>query len=87
MKPRWNERGIMEWFSKMKKMSYSQFLEKLQSYGHEAYEAGIREGESEGAWWTDEQIYRLLRSERIGEERARRIVEKLAEGPEDGETN
>lgn len=83
MRPEWNERGIVEWFSKMKKMSYSQFLEKLHSYGAASYQAGIREGEAEGAWWTDEQIYDLLRSERIGDARARRIVEKLVEGSEE----
>ena len=83
MKTDWNEKGILEWFNKMKKMSYSQFLEKLQSYGHQVYEAGVEEGESTGSWWTDVEIFDLLRSERIGAERAQRIVEKLVEGHED----
>ena len=80
MKIEFADRGIMDWYGKMKRMSYSQFLTKLHDFGAKSFEQGLREGEDEGTWWTDEQIYELLRAERIGPERARRIVEKLVEG-------
>ena len=78
----YKERDIIDMFSKMKKMSVRQFRKWVVSYGRASYEAGLREGEAEGAWWSDDEIFRILRSERIGEEKAHRIISKLLERKE-----
>ena len=71
---------ILIQYNKVKKMSLAQFRQWLQAYGRACYEEGLRTGETEGSWWSDEQIYQELRREKIGADRARRIVQKLAEG-------
>ena len=75
-----NEKLIISQFARMNKMSYSQFYSWLEQYGSQAYEIGLEEGQEVGELWTDVQIYELLRSEHIGQDRAVRIVEKLLEG-------
>ena len=82
----YNERDIIDSFSRVKKLSYRQFKEWLLSYGKAAYQMGLAEGENEGAWWSDDEIFQILREERIGAEKARRIIEKLLEreGVENG---
>lgn len=74
------DREILEWFNKLKRMSYSQFEESLKKYGYESYKMGVEEGERTGTLWTEEQIYDLLCSEGIGAEKAARIVERLVNG-------
>ena len=70
---------ILEFYGKLKRMSYSQFEERLKQFGYESYKLGIEEGEGVGTLWTDEEIFDLLCSEGIGVEKARRIVERLVE--------
>ena len=81
-----SEKPTIDLFGKVKKMSYKQFREFHGKYGGAGREMGYDERYEEamgvGQLWTDEEIYRLLRSEKIGEERARRIVDKLLEGTE-----
>ena len=72
---------ILIQYNKVKKMSLLQFRQWLQAYGQACYEEGLRTGEQEGAWWSDVEIYQVLRGERIGADRARRIMQKLADGP------
>lgn len=67
-------------YNKVKKMSLVQFRQWLSAFGKACFEEGLATGEAEGAWWSDEQIYQLLRAEKIGADRARRIVQKLADG-------
>ena len=69
-------------FSEIKKMSFRQFDTWLTQYGFECFQTGLHEGEKEGVWWADTQIFDLLRSEKIGEDRANRIIKKLLEGAE-----
>lgn len=71
------DRELIDQFSRLKKMSYPQFKDWIGKYGAASFQMGIEEGESEGAWWTDEEIYQLLRAERIGAERAQRIIDAL----------
>ena len=46
------------------------------------YKSGFEDGLDVGEMWSDKLIYRLLREEKVGEERAMRIVEKLVDGTE-----
>lgn len=57
-------------------------LNDFNRWFRDVYEAGLNAGAAYGALWRDDEIYMLLRSERIGEERAWRIVEKLLEREE-----
>ena len=74
-----NERDVIDAFSRLKKFSYRQFKEWLVSFGKASYQVGLDDGEAEGAWWSDDELFRILREERIGAEKARRIIEKLLE--------
>ena len=71
---------------KVKKMPPAQLMEWLIAFGKACFEDGLRTGEAEGAWWSDEQVFEMLRSEKIGAERARRIAQKLADGPDGSPT-
>lgn len=73
----------------MKAVSFSDFkrvkgmsLNTFNRWITEIYKSGFGDGLDVGEMWTDKTIYRLLRMEKLGEERARRIAEKLAEGEE-----
>lgn len=81
---RLSEKPTIDLFGNIKKMSYKQFRDFLGRYGKASHEMGYEEAMKVGELWTDEEIYALLRSEKIGEQRARRIVDKLLEGTEGG---
>ena len=70
-------------YTKVRKMSFNEFRKWLEGCAMAYFEEGLRTGEAEGAWWSDEQVYDVLRAEKIGPERARRIASRLAEGPEE----
>jgi len=70
-------------YNKVKRMSLVQFRQWVAAYGKACYEDGLRTGEAEGSWWSDEQIYQMLRGEKIGPDRARRITQALTDGPEE----
>ena len=74
------DREILEWFNKLKRMSYSQFEESLKKYGYESYKMGVEEGERTGTLWTEEQIYDLLLSKGIDKDLAIDITNELVEG-------
>ena len=71
---------ILDWFNKLRKMSYSQFEKKVQAYGYESFRQGVEEGERTGTMWTDEQIYDLLLSKGIDKDLAIDITNELVEG-------
>ena len=75
----YQERDLIDAFHKVKKMSYRQFKEWIVEYGKVAFQMGLEEGEAVGAMWSDEEVFQLLRSERIGAEKAQRIIDKLLE--------
>ena len=75
----YKERDIINIFSRVKKMSFRQFREWIVEYGKAAFRMGLEEGEAEGAMWSDEEVFQILRSERIGAEKAQRIINKLLE--------
>ena len=73
------ERDMIDIFSRVKKMSFRQFKEWIIEYGRVAFQMGLEEGEAEGAMWSDTEVFWILRSERIGAEKAKRIIDKLLE--------
>lgn len=63
---------------KVRSMSLNQFNKWVTTI----YKTGFDDGLDVGIMWDDKTIYKLLRQEKIGEERAMRIVQKLVDGDE-----
>ena len=74
---------VLAQYQKVKRMSFAQFGAWLAAYGQACYEDGLKAGKAEGTWWSDDQVFQMLRAEKIGAERARRIASKLADGPQE----
>ncbi len=70
----------LQQYTRIKKMSFPQFRRWMTEFGQACFTEGLRTGEKEGAWWSDDEVYQILRAEHIGHERARRITDRLAEG-------
>ena len=66
-------------FSDMKKVRKME-LNDFNRWVTSIYTSGFDDGLDVGSTWTDAEIFDLLRSERIGAEKAQRIVDKLLEG-------
>lgn len=63
-------------FSDMKRVRRME-LNEFNRWVTSIYASGFGDGYEVGETWTDDEIFKLLRSERIGEEKANRIVNKL----------
>lgn len=66
-------------FSDMKKVRKME-LNDFNRWVTSIYTSGFDDGLDVGSTWTDTEIFDLLRSERIGAEKAQRIVDRLLEG-------
>lgn len=60
-------------FKRIQRLSLNDFNRWVQSI----YKSGFSDGLEEGGWISDGEIFVILRSEKIGEERANRIVDKI----------
>ena len=80
--------GLMyEFYDRVRKCSFQQFKRYMDTCMGKSYEAGIREGESEGVFWNSDDIFTLITSEGVSRRTAARIVDKLLEGSGDIENS
>lgn len=84
---RGSEDALYDFYMRAKRMNYTKFAEELWKYLNLYYEDGFMAGKKEGfefginygATWMEDDLFRLLRSEGIGAERANRIIDKMLE--------
>jgi hypothetical protein len=62
-------------FKRIQKMSLNDFNRWMHGICKDMYVQGL----NYGAVWTEDDLFRLLRSEGIGAERANRIIDKMLE--------
>ena len=74
---------MYEFYGRVKKCSFQQFKRYMDTCMGKSYEAGIREGESEGITWDSDDLFHLFTSEGIDKCTAARIVDRLLEGSVD----
>ena len=67
-------------FKRIQKMSLNDFNRWIQDVCKDMYEQGL----NYGAVWMEDDLFRLLRSEGIGAERANRIIDKMLEVRDEG---
>ena len=83
----YNDNLMLEFYNRVRKCSFQQFKRYMDTCMGKSYEAGIREGESEGVFWESDEIFALLVSEGVSRRTAARIVDKLLEGSGDIENS
>ena len=87
-----DESALYAFYLRAKRMDYTKFCEEYNKYANQFYKEGRKKGQKEGfergvnygATWMEDDLFRLLRSEGIGAERANRIIDKMLEVRDEG---